>query len=75
MTAASTAEILVGIIEALGQNLLDDDVATCLLTGMIADTGSFQHPNTTPKALTVAAQMVGFGARQQEIIKHLFKTK
>lgn len=75
MTAASTAEILVGIIEALGQDLLDDDVATCLLTGMIADTGSFQHSNTTPKALTVAAQMVGFGARQQEIIKNLYKTK
>lgn len=75
MTAASTTEILVGIIEALGPDLLDEDVATCLLTGLIADTGSFQHPNTTPKALTVAAQMVGYGARQQEIVKNLYKTK
>ncbi|MDD5606006.1 MAG: DHHA1 domain-containing protein [Patescibacteria group bacterium] len=75
MTAASTAEILVGLIEALGSNLLDDDVATCLLTAMIADTNSFQNPNTTPKALTVAAQMVGFGARQQEIIKNIYRTK
>lgn len=75
ITATSTGEILVGLIEALGQNLIDVDVATCLLTGIISDTGSFQHANTTPKSLTVAAQMVAFGARQQEIIKHLFKTK
>lgn len=75
LTAASTTEILVGVIEALGNSLIDEDVATSLLTGIISDTGSFQHSNTTPKALTIAAQMVGFGARQQEIIKNLFKTK
>jgi len=75
MTSSSTAEILIGLIEALGSNLINEDVATCLLTGIIADTGSFQNANTTPKSLTVAAQMVGFGARQQEIIKNLFKTK
>lgn len=75
MTSSSTAEILIGLTEALGPDLINEDVATCLLTGIIADTGSFQNANTTPKSLTVAAQMVGFGARQQEIIKHLFKTK
>lgn len=74
LTATSTGEILVGLLEALGVEI-DADVATCLLTGIISDTGSFQHSNTTPKSLTVAAQMVGFGARQQDIIKQLFKTK
>lgn len=75
LTATSTAEILIGLIEALGTDLIDADVATCLLTGIISDTGSFQNANTTPKSLTVAAQLVGFGARQQEIIRCLFKTK
>jgi phosphoesterase RecJ-like protein len=74
LTATSTGEILVSLAEALNVEF-DADIATCLLTGIISDTGSFQHSNTTPKSLTVAAQMVGFGARQQEIIKHLFKTK
>lgn len=75
LTATSTAEILVGVIEALGPSLIDTDVATALLTGIVSDTGSFQHSNTTPKSLTIAAQMVGFGARHQEIIQYLFKTK
>ncbi len=74
LTATSTGEILVSLIEALGLEI-DADIATCLLTGIVSDTGSFQHSNTTPKSLTVAAQMVGFGARQQDIVKHLFKTK
>ena len=79
ITATSTAEILVSLIESLqgqlGKSLIDEDVATCLLTGIITDTGSFQNVNTTPKSLTVAAQMVASGARQQEIIINIFKMK
>lgn len=77
LTATSAAEILVSLIESLAreQPLLDSDIATALLTGIIFDTGSFQNANTTPKSFTVAAQLVAAGARQQEIIKHLFKTK
>lgn len=77
LTATSTAEILVSLIESLGreQPLLDTEVATALLTGIIVDTGSFQNANTTPKSFTVAAQLVAAGARQQEIIKWVFKTK
>ena len=77
LVATSTAEILVSLIEALSRDkpLLDEQVATCLLTGLIYDTSSFQNINTTPKSLTVAAQLVAAGARQQEIIKNLYKTK
>lgn len=77
LTATSTAEILVSLIESLGREkpLLDTDVATALLAGIIVDTGSFQNANTTPKSFTVAAQLVAAGGRQQEIIKWVFKTK
>lgn len=75
LTATSTSEILVGVIEALGESLLDENVATALLTGLITDTGSFQNANTTPKSLTVSAQLVAAGGRQQEIVQHVYKTK
>lgn len=58
-----------------GEELIDEDVATLLLVGIITDTGSFQHSNTTPEAFEVAADLLERGARQQEIIKHIFKTK
>lgn len=77
MTATSTAEMMVALIESLGrqENLLDADIATALLTGLLTDTNSFQNQNTTPKSLTVAAQLVAAGARQQEIVEKVFKTK
>jgi len=77
ITATSTAEILVALLESLGRDksLFDPDIATCLLAGLITDTGSFQNSNTTPKSFTVAAQLIAAGARQQEIIKHIYKTK
>lgn len=77
LTSTSTAEILVSIIESLtgDPKFFDEKIATSLLTGIITDTNSFQNTNTTPKALTVAAQLVALGARQQEIIKNIYKTK
>lgn len=75
LTATSTAEILVGLFESLGDSLITEDVATALLTGLVTDTGSFQNSNTTPKSLTVSAQLVAVGGRQQEIIQHVYRTK
>ena len=77
MTACATAEILLSLIEALGRNepLIDEHIATALLTGLITDTGSFQHASTTPKSLTVAAQLIAAGAHQQEIVERVLKTK
>ncbi len=54
---------------------LTPDLATLLLTGLITDTRSFQNPNTTPRSLEVAAELLEKGARQQEIIQHIYKTK
>ncbi len=77
LVATSTAEVLVSLIEALSKEkpLMDEAIATALLTGLIYDTSSFQNVNTTPKALTIAAQLVAAGANQQEIVKNLYKTK
>lgn len=77
LTATSTCEIMVALLESLGRetNLIDANIATCLLTGLITDTGSFQHNNTTPKSFTIAAQLVAAGAKQQEIIQNIYKTK
>ena len=77
LTATSTSEILVSVLEALtgDPKFMNEEIATSLLTGIITDTNSFQNTNTTPKSLTVAAQLVAFGGRQQDIIKYIYKTK
>lgn len=77
MTASSTCEMLVSLFEALGkgEQLIDEEVATALLTGITTDTGSFQNQSTTPKSLTIAAQLVASGAHQQQIIDRVFRSK
>lgn len=77
LTATSTSEILVSVLESVtgDPKFITDDIATLLLCGIITDTNSFQNSNTTPKSLTISAQLVASGAKQQEIIKNIYKTK
>ncbi|MDP4007855.1 MAG: DHH family phosphoesterase [Candidatus Peregrinibacteria bacterium] len=78
LDSSSTTQALIKIIDALnttGAEIIDKDIATLLLTGLITDTGSFQHANTTPQAFEVASRLLDLGAEQQEIIKKVYKTK
>lgn len=51
------------------------DIATCLLTGIITDTGSFMHANTHSSTLKAAAELMRKGAHVSKVIKHTFKSK
>ncbi len=77
--ASSATELILPILEELtkseGIDLIDEDIATLLLTGIITDTGSFQNANTTPRAFERASRLIAYGARQQEIIQYVYKTK
>lgn len=75
LTKTSTAEIIFDLIEQYDINLLDQEIATCLLTGMIAKTKSFRTPNVTPRALNIASQLILNGADRDLIIQHLYRTK
>lgn len=79
VVSASTTEMMLELLREMEgryqKKFLDSDVATLLLAGLITDTGSFQHANTSPRAMEVAAQLLDLGARQQEIIKNIYKTK
>ena len=76
-TSASATEVLYNWFTRVPewQKRITPDMATLLLTGLITDTRSFQNPNTTPRSLEIAAELLERGARQQEIIQHIYKTK
>jgi phosphoesterase RecJ-like protein len=75
VAASSTAEIVFNLISELDEKLIDEKIATDLLTGVIAATDSFQNKNTTPKAFMAAASLIAQGANKQDIIRYLYKTK
>ncbi len=72
-TASSLCEILVALSESLQTGLIDADIATTMLAGLMASTDRFTASHTTSKSLTVAAQLMAAGARQQQVVKGLFR--
>jgi len=75
INAVSLSESLTSLLEEYETNLFDEDIATALLFGIISKTNSFQHPQSGPKSFLKASALIGAGARQQEIVKHLYRTK
>jgi len=75
LTAVATAEIIFSLIDSYSRDLIDEDIATCLLAGIIAETKSFKTNHVTPRALLAASQLMSLGARREEIVNHLYRSK
>lgn len=71
---SSVAELIYDFFMHCGWNITYE-VATCLLTGVITDTGSFMHSNTQESTLKAAAELLKRGAQTSKIIKHTWKNK
>lgn len=65
--ASSTCEIFYRIIDCLAPEYLNSEIATCLYTGLVTDTGSFKHNSTTAYTHMVAAKLIEAGANASEI--------
>lgn len=69
--AAATSEILTELIPELGYKI-DGQIATCLLTGIITDTGSFQHANVSSHVLKISAKLMEKGGNLRGIMQSVF---
>jgi phosphoesterase RecJ-like protein len=72
--ASSTAEVVHRFYEHNGVHI-DDKMATSLLTGLCTDTSNFSNAATNPKAVAAAADLVGRGARFQDILKYIWNNQ
>lgn len=75
LTAVSTSEILFSLFNNYSRDTITEDIATCLLAGMISKTRSFKTPNVTPVALSSASQLISMGARREEIVNYLYRSR
>ena len=51
---------------------INHQVATCLLTGIVTDTGLLMHANTQASTLSAAGELMKHGARISQVSKHTF---
>lgn len=54
---------------------IDRKISEYLLLGILGDTGIFQHANTTPKVMEMAASLMRRGASLTKIIRLVFQNK
>ncbi len=45
------------------------------MAGLVIDTANFQHPNTTPRTLRVASELLAAGAELPMIARRIYRTK
>jgi bifunctional oligoribonuclease and PAP phosphatase NrnA len=75
--AAATCEMTALLTVKLGVPLDEGDgaLAMLLMAGVVMDTSTFAHPNTTPRTLAVSAALVEAGAPLSDISRRLYREK
>ena len=69
--ASSLCEMVAAVASELQVPEFDGQMATALLTGIIAETDRFRNDKTTPLALSLSSQLMSAGANQQLIADKL----
>jgi len=73
-SAASCSEIVVELLKEAGIKI-EHNVAECLLTAVVTDTGSFRFSNVKPSTLRVAATLIEAGASVNRIARRIYETR
>ncbi len=73
-SAAATAVLVSELLEAAGWPLTPD-IASCLLTGVVTDTGRFQYQNANPSAFACASRLVDAGAQPSTIALEVYQSQ
>ncbi len=75
LNAIANSEILFYLLKNYKEELIDEDISTCLLAGIIQKTKNFKTPNLTPRVLLTTSKLISLGARREEIVKHLYYSR
>lgn len=75
LNLAATAEIVMELIEQIQPESITADMATCLYTSLTMASKNFTAQQVTPQTLNRASRLVTLGARREEVVTHLFRTK
>jgi len=72
--ACATGVLIYRLLQAAGHQVTND-VATCIYTAILSDTGSFRYSNANPEAFQVAGEMVVAGVDPWSIASGLYESQ
>ena len=71
--AAATAEVLYDLVTYMKQPI-GQEMAVCLYTGLLTDTGGFRYSNTTPHVMETASALLASGVEPAPIAERMLET-
>lgn len=72
--APACCQILIGMFEYFDIKI-DKELGTCILTGIITDTGGFRYSGVTPETFEFTADLLAKGVNVSDIYKRVLETK
>lgn len=75
LASVATAEVLFNLFKEWNEDLIDENIATWLLTGIIASTKNFKSTEVTPQVLNLAGILIAKGGRRDQIIQNLYQSR
>lgn len=73
VSICSTSQMIYHFIEKLnGLDRINADIASCLYTGIMTDTGSFRFPSTTSTTHRIIADLIDKGANNAQIHNNVY---
>jgi bifunctional oligoribonuclease and PAP phosphatase NrnA len=74
-SVSSTSEMIFRLVDSINlNNKIDADIASCLLVGIMTDTGSFSYSCKNPEIFTVTAELIRKGAEVEKIHRLVYDT-
>ncbi|HYA85960.1 MAG TPA: bifunctional oligoribonuclease/PAP phosphatase NrnA [Nitrospirota bacterium] len=71
--ASACGEMIYKLIQELGV-AIDRNIALCLYTAILTDTGSFRYSNTTSESMKIAAKMLEAGADPWLVTENVYES-
>lgn len=76
--ASSTCELVYNVLVEYEKSenikIIDEDISTCLYTGLVTDTGNFAYSNAHPSSFEMAKDLLLRGAKKDTIIQNVFQS-
>jgi nanoRNase/pAp phosphatase (c-di-AMP/oligoRNAs hydrolase) len=69
--ASSLSELVAEVAQMMSQDILDEQIATALLTGIVAETNRFSNERTSSQTMSISASLMAAGANQQLVATKL----
>lgn len=72
-TASAVGEMIYNLCKAIGGRITRD-IAECVYTALLTDTGSFHYSNTTERTFKVASELIRAGVKPAKLAESVFSS-